>query len=97
MSRKSRGSSYIAARDNGHPFRAIPVFPHRRFRHGFAFINTRKGIKHAKDLIGRKVGGKFFLNSAALWLRGILQHEYDVPFKSIELSAANFRTTRRMK
>jgi 4,5-dihydroxyphthalate decarboxylase len=46
-------SSYIAARDNGHPFRAIPVFPHRRFRHGFAFINTAKGIKTPKDLIGK--------------------------------------------
>jgi 4,5-dihydroxyphthalate decarboxylase len=77
-------SSYIAARDNGHGFRAIPVFPHRRFRHGFAFVNTSKGIKASKDLIGKKVGVKFFLNSAALWLRGILQHEYGVPFKSMD-------------
>ena len=77
-------SSYIAARDNDLPFRAIPVFPHRRFRHGFAFVNTSKGITSPKDLIGKKVGVKFFLNSAALWLRGILQHEYDVPFQSME-------------
>ena len=77
-------SSYIAARDNGLPFRAIPVFPHRRFRHGFAFINTGKGITKPTDLIGKKVGVKFFLNSAALWLRGILQHDYGVPFKSID-------------
>ena len=77
-------SSYIAARDNGLPFRAIPVFPHRRFRHGFVFINTGKGITKPTDLIGRKVGVKFFLNSAALWLRGILEHDYGVPFRSIE-------------
>jgi 4,5-dihydroxyphthalate decarboxylase len=77
-------SSYIAARDNGLPFRAIPVFPHRRFRHGFVFINTAKGITKPTDLIGKKVGVKFFLNSAALWLRGILQHDYGVPFQSIE-------------
>ena len=77
-------SSYIAARDNGLPFRAIPVFPHRRFRHGFVFINTGKGITKPADLVGRKVGVKFFLNSAALWLRGILQHDYGVPFRSIE-------------
>ena len=44
----------------------------------------RKGITKPTDLIGRKVGVKFFLNSAALWLRGILQHEYGVPFTSIE-------------
>jgi 4,5-dihydroxyphthalate decarboxylase len=77
-------SSYVAARDNGLPFRAIPVFPHRRFRHGFIFVNAAKGIRKPSDLIGRKVGVKFFLNSAALWLRGILQHEYGVPFTSIE-------------
>ena len=66
------------------PFRAIPVFLHRRFRHGFVFINTAKGIKKPKDLIGKKVGVKFFLDSAALWMRGILEHEYGVPFKSID-------------
>ena len=77
-------SSYVASRDNGHPFRAIPVFPHRRFRHGFVYINTSKGIKEPKDLIGKKVGVKFFLNSAALWQRGFLEHDYGVPFKSIE-------------
>ena len=53
-------SSYIAARDRGLPFRALPVFPHRRFRHGFAYINTSKGIKKPTDLIGKKVGVKFF-------------------------------------
>ena len=46
-------SSYIAARDNGLAFRAIPVFPHRRFRHGFAFVNTEKGIKKPADLVGK--------------------------------------------
>jgi 4,5-dihydroxyphthalate decarboxylase len=77
-------SSYIAARDNGLPFRAIPVFPHRRFRHGFIFVNTSKGITKPADLVGRKVGVKFFLNSAALWLRGILEHDYGVPTRSID-------------
>jgi 4,5-dihydroxyphthalate decarboxylase len=77
-------SSYLAARDQGLPFRAIPVFPHRRFRHGFAYINTAVGITKPADLIGRKVGVKFFLISAALWMRGILEHEYGVPFRSME-------------
>jgi 4,5-dihydroxyphthalate decarboxylase len=77
-------SSYLAARDNGLAFYAIPVFPHRRFRHGFIFVNTGKGITSPQDLIGKKVGVKFFLNSAGLWLRGILDHEYGVGFKSID-------------
>jgi 4,5-dihydroxyphthalate decarboxylase len=77
-------SSYLAARDNDWPFRAIPVFLHRRFRHGFMFINTGKGIKEPADLKGRKIGVKTMMTSAILWMRGILQHEYGVPLNGIE-------------
>lgn len=78
------GSSYLVARDRDMPFRALPVFLHRRFRHGFVFINTGKGIEKPSDLIGRKVGVKFYQVSAILWLRGILEEHYGVPHKSIE-------------
>jgi 4,5-dihydroxyphthalate decarboxylase len=77
-------SGYLAARDNDWPFRAIPVFLHRRFRHGFIFINTAKGIKKPSDLIGRKIGVKTLMTTAVLWMRGQLEHEYGVPLKSIE-------------
>jgi len=80
-------SSYIVARDQGFPFRALPVFLHRRFRHGFVFINTGKGIARPQDLIGRKIGVKSFLVTAVHWLRGILEHEYGVPHKSIHWHA----------
>jgi 4,5-dihydroxyphthalate decarboxylase len=77
-------SSYLAARDNDWSFRAIPVFPHRRFRHGFMFINTGKGIGKPTDIAGRKVGVKTMMTTAVLWMRGILQHEYGVPLNSID-------------
>jgi 4,5-dihydroxyphthalate decarboxylase len=77
-------SSYLVARDQGVPIDAIPVFLHRRFRHGFIFINTAKGIRTPADLVGRKIGVKQFQNTAIVWLRGILQHEYGVPLHSIE-------------
>ena len=77
-------ASYLTARAQGTPGAAIPVFLHRRFRHGFIFINTTKGIKTPKDLIGRKVGVKQFQATAIVWMRGILEHEYGVPHKSIE-------------
>jgi 4,5-dihydroxyphthalate decarboxylase len=76
-------SSYIVARGQGQPFRALPVFLHRRFRHGFVFINTKAGIKEPKDLAGRRIGVKSFLVTAVHWLRGILEHEYGVPHKSV--------------
>jgi 4,5-dihydroxyphthalate decarboxylase len=77
-------SSYLAARDNDWAFRAIPVFLHRRFRHGFMFINTSKGITKPTDLKGRRIGVKTLMTSAVLWMRGILQHEYGVPLNSID-------------
>lgn len=78
------GSSYLTARDQGLPFCAIPVFPHRRFRHGFIYINTGCGIRKPTDLIGRRVGVKQFQATAIVWMRGILEHEYGVPHRSIE-------------
>lgn len=77
-------SSYIASKDKDFPFDAIPVFLHRRFRHGFVFVNTNKGIAKPTDLIGKKVGLKQYQSTAILWLRGLLDHEYGVPFKSID-------------
>lgn len=77
-------SSYLVARDQGLPVEAIPVFLHRRFRHGFVFINTSKGIRVPADLAGRKIGLKQFQSTAIVWLRGILQHEYGVPLETIE-------------
>ncbi len=81
---KTSASSYVVARDHDFPITAIPVFLHRRFRHGFIFINTGKGITKPTDLIGRKIGIKSFLVTAIHWMRGILEHEYGVPHKSIE-------------
>jgi 4,5-dihydroxyphthalate decarboxylase len=77
-------SSYLVARDHGLPVDAIPVFLHRRFRHGFIFVNTTKGIRTPKDLIGRTIGVKQFQATAIVWMRGILQHEYGLPLNSIE-------------
>ncbi len=77
-------SSYLVARDQGMPFEGLPVFLHRRFRHGFMFINTTKGIEKPTDLIGCKMGVKQYQSSAQLWMRGILEHEYGVPHRSME-------------
>jgi 4,5-dihydroxyphthalate decarboxylase len=77
-------SNYLAAKFRRQPFIAIPVFLHRRFRHGFTFINTGKGIHKPTDLIGRKVGLRNYSATSNLWIRGILEHEFQVPHKKIQ-------------
>lgn len=76
-------SSYLMAKARGVALLAIPVFLHRRFRHGFVFVNAGKDIRRPADLIGRKIGVKSFQATANVWLRGILEHEYGVPHKRL--------------
>jgi len=75
--------AYFIARDQNHPITAIPVFLHRRFRHGFVFINTAAGIKTPKDLIGKDVGGTNFMPAGNIWIRGILEEQHGVPHREI--------------
>ena len=76
-------SNYMVAKDNRLPFIAIPVFLHRRFRHGFVFVNTSKAISKPTDLIGKRVGVGSYHATANLWMRGILEHEFDLPHNQI--------------
>ena len=77
-------SNYLMAKYTGLPFTAIPVFLHRRFRHGFIFLNAAKGITKPSELIGKRVGLRNFQATANLWIRGILEHEHGVPHRSIQ-------------
>jgi 4,5-dihydroxyphthalate decarboxylase len=75
--------AYLIARDQNHPITAIPVFLHRRFRHGFVFINTAAGIKSAKDLIGKQIGGTNFMPAGNIWMRGVLEERYGLPHRTV--------------
>jgi len=68
---------------NACPFVALPVFPSRVFRHGFIAVNRRSGIRTPKDLEGRRVGVPLYTMTAAIWIRGHLQHEYGVDLSAI--------------
>src|SRR6202046_354750 len=47
--------AYFMSRDRGQALAAIPVFLHRRFRHGFVFVNAGAGIRDPKDLVGKTI------------------------------------------
>jgi len=64
-------------------FVALPVFPSRVFRHGYVFINTRAGIRSPKDLEGKRVGLPLYTQTAAIWARGHLAHQFGVDLSRI--------------
>jgi len=70
--------------DGNSPFVAIPVFPSRVFRHGYFFVNPKKGISKPADLKGKRGGVPEYSMTAAVYMRGLLQHEYGVKPNEIE-------------
>ncbi|HMA70697.1 MAG TPA: ABC transporter substrate-binding protein [Xanthobacteraceae bacterium] len=75
--------AYFMSRDRGEPLAAIPVYLHRRFRHGFVFVNAKAGIREPKDLAGKKIAGTNFQPASNIWMRGILEENYGLPHRSI--------------
>jgi 4,5-dihydroxyphthalate decarboxylase len=78
-------SNYTSLVSDGNaPFIAIPVFPSRVFRHGYFFINTTKGIEKPSDLKGKRGGVPEYSMTAAVYMRGLMQHEFGVKPSDVE-------------
>jgi 4,5-dihydroxyphthalate decarboxylase len=77
-------ASFLMLRDRGRGLTAIPAFPHRRFRHGYIYVNAAAGIDQPADLEGRRVGLRTWQTTAGLWARGILQDGHGIDLKTIE-------------
>jgi 4,5-dihydroxyphthalate decarboxylase len=77
-------SEFISLMGRGDcPFVALPVFPSRVFRHGYIFVNTRAGIRAPKDLEGKRIGLPLYTQTAAIWVRGHLTHQFGVDLAAI--------------
>src|SRR5687767_15069660 len=72
-------AQYLGLKSRRVPITAIPVFPHRRFNHSCVMVGLDSNITRPEDLRGRRIGVHAHFNPIALWIRGLLQHEFDVP------------------
>lgn len=78
VSEMSMGS-YLIRRARGiEDLVAIPAFPSRMFRHGYYFVHRDAGITRPEELRGRRVGVPEYQITAAIWMRGILEHDFGV-------------------
>jgi len=78
-------SNYTTLVSEGNPpFIAVPAFPSRVFRHGYFFINTTKGIRSGADLKGKRGGVPEYSMTAAVYMRGLMQHEFGVKPSDVE-------------
>jgi 4,5-dihydroxyphthalate decarboxylase len=77
-------TTYMCARAHGKPFTALPIFLVRGFHHGAITVNANAGIRHPKDLEGRRVGvNRGYTVTTGVWARGILHDEYGVDLDRI--------------
>ena len=56
----------------------LPIFTTRRFFHTGGLARKDAKIETASDLKGKRVGVPEYQQTAALWTRGVLQHDYGV-------------------
>jgi 4,5-dihydroxyphthalate decarboxylase len=75
----------------------IPVFPSRVFRHSAIYIGEGSNIKEPKDLEGRKVGIPEWAQTAGIYVRGLLQHEYGVDLARIQWHQAGVQQPGRIE
>ncbi len=83
VSELSMGAFLTAAARGRRPFVGIPVFPSRSFRHRCVFVHTAARIEKPEYLRGKRVGVPEYSMTAAVWLRGLFEHEYGVPPREI--------------
>ena len=69
-------SSYLIARSRGVDMIAIPVFPSRRFFHAELSYHVDSRVKQPGDLVGKRIGVGEYQQTAALWARGVLDHDF---------------------
>jgi 4,5-dihydroxyphthalate decarboxylase len=71
-------SSYLIAKSRGMDMIAIPVFPSRQFWHLRLSYHADSGIQQPGDIVGKRIGVGEYQQTASLWVRGILEHDFGV-------------------
>jgi 4,5-dihydroxyphthalate decarboxylase len=78
-------ASYVSLKGEAHcPFVAIPVALSKVFRHDCIYVRPDAGIKTPRDLKGKRVGAMQYASTGVVYVRGFLQHDYDVQARDID-------------
>jgi 4,5-dihydroxyphthalate decarboxylase len=78
-------AKYVAMRAAGDErFMALPVFPSRVFRHSSLYVRTDGPVRSIGDLAGRRVGLPEWAQTAAVYSRGFLAHQFRLDLVSID-------------
>jgi 4,5-dihydroxyphthalate decarboxylase len=75
--------TFLQAKAYGKPYVMMPIPISGRFQHHCAGFSIDFGHLNPKDIEGKKVGVRTYTQTTALWIRGILRHEYGVDLDKV--------------
>lgn len=84
ISEMSLSSLLMAVATGNRDWVGLPIFTSRRFFHTWGWVRADAGIEKPADLKGKRVGVPEYQQTAALWSRGVLQHEFGVRPEDLE-------------
>ncbi len=84
VSEMSMSSLYITRSRGDERFVGVPVFTTRRFFHTGILVRRDAKINEPGDLKGKRIGVPEYQQTAALWARGVLQHDFGVRAQDME-------------
>ena len=76
---------------------ALPVFVSRVFRHSAIYLAPGSAIRKPKDLEGKRVGLPEWAQTAGIYVRGMLAHDYGVDLASIQWFQAGVKEPGRVE
>ncbi|HEX5863090.1 MAG TPA: 4,5-dihydroxyphthalate decarboxylase [Casimicrobiaceae bacterium] len=97
VSEASLGKIVAFAALDDRRFVPLPVFPSRVFRHSSIYIRSGGDIARPEDLAGKRVGVPEWAQTAAIYTRGLLAHEYGVDLASIHWHQAGVNEPGRIE
>jgi len=75
----------------------VPVFLSRVFRHSAIYLPENSPIRQPKDLEGKRVGIPEWAQTAGIYVRGMLAHEYGVDLAKVQWFQAGVREPGRVE
>ena len=66
------------------PIVGIPVFVSRVFRHSAFYIRKGGRVERPEDLAGKRVGIPEWTQTATVYARGLMVHQYGIPLTDVE-------------
>jgi 4,5-dihydroxyphthalate decarboxylase len=76
--------TFLQAKAYGKPYVLMPAVVVARGQHHTIFYNPERGPLKPSDLPGRRVGVRAYTQTTGAWVRGFLEEEHGVDFKSVQ-------------